>query len=150
MATTAVVTTSSKMPALLKLLIAICLVRAVWGIAEVVPLMRYLLSGRLSSPWFIYVLLVESLLWFIVGIALWKLKAWARTAAIVLAGIAVLLGGRGLIVMMMNRVSPPSSYALVIAFLLVDFFVIWYLSLPAIKPLFEGHVSAVAQTPTQP
>jgi len=123
MATTAVVTTSSKIPPLLKLLIVICFVRAAWGVADVVPLMRYVLSGRLSSPWFIYVLLTESLLWFIVAVGLWRRKALARTAAIVLAGIAVLLGGRGLIVMMMKRVSPPSSYALVIAFLLVDFFV---------------------------
>ena len=134
--------TSAKLPSPLILVIVSCFGRALWGLASVVPLMGYIISGRLSSPWFVYVLAMESILWVVIGIGLWRLMPPARIAAVALAAIAVVLGGRGLVLMMMSRVSSPTSYAMVAGFLLVDSFVIWFLSQASVKSLFASTSAA--------
>jgi len=129
--------TKRTLPALLKLVIVTCFLRAAWDLVEVVPLMGYVFSGRISSPWFIYFLIFEAIAWVIIATAMWKLHAWSRLAAMAFAGLLLIMGGRGLILMMMHRSTNAENYALVVTFLLVDFFVIAYLAQPGIKALFD-------------
>ncbi|HEY7095146.1 MAG TPA: hypothetical protein VH437_00350 [Terriglobales bacterium] len=129
--------TNRTIPALLKLAIVTCFLRAAWDLVEVIPLMGYVFSGRISSPWFIYFLIFEAIAWVIIATAMWKLHEWSRLAAMILAGLLLIMGGRGLILMMMHRSSDAENYALVLTFILVDFFVIAYLAQPKVKELFE-------------
>lgn len=140
---------TSKRPLLLWFVIVASLLRGIWGLAQVIPFARYLIDGRISSPGLVYLSLTIALLWLVICVGLLRLDSWARIAGIVLAVIGIVLGGRGVIVMMMHGHTALSQYWVTWGFLILNFVVILCLAHPLVKAVF-GPRNRPAMPPSFP
>jgi hypothetical protein len=124
-------------PLLLWFVIAASVLRGIWGIVELVPFLRYLIDGRISSPWFLCLSITIAVAWLVISVGLWALSPWARIAGLVLAGLGIVLGGRAFLLTMMHHDTYFSHYSLMIGFLVLNFIVIACLANPSVKAAFS-------------
>ena len=139
--------TKPKRPLLLLFVIAASALRGIWGLVELVPFLRYVIDGRISSPWFLCLSIAIAVAWLVIGMGLWVLKPWARVAGLALAGVGILLGGRAFLLTMMHHDTNFSHYSLMIGFLVLNFLVIACLAHPSVKTAFSAPTSATLPPP---
>jgi hypothetical protein len=132
---------------LLWFVIAASAVRGIWGLVELVPFLRYMIDGRISSPWFLCLSIAIAVAWLAIGVGLWRLNSWARIAGIAVAGLGVVLGGRAVLLMMMHHDTYFWHYPLVVWFLVLNFVVIACLANPSVKAAFVSETSSQLPPP---
>jgi hypothetical protein len=142
-------TTSSRWPAPLVAVIALCVLRGAIGLWNMSALFRYLVRGQYPVFGMFYVYLAETLLFIVFGLWLLRRSPSARLATLILCLFAIVWSSYGFLSRQFHQINTLTNAAYFFVYLAVDFLTIAYLSRPSVKALFEGSQPTPAAIPPQ-
>lgn len=129
-------TTDSKWPAALLIVIGLLVLRGALGLFSMAALFHYVLRGQYPVFGIFYLYLSETLLFIIIGLWLFRRSEAARIAAIALCAFAMVWSSYGFLSRQFHQVNTAKNAAFFSLYLAMDFFTIAYLSRPSVKALF--------------